>query len=398
MVVRTGIAYDAVAGAANGVRRAVSAALYFDLAPVLDRAQSRLRLDRERLKLVCERHIQALTPLNRIQFSGNGFFLYPSNEVDTEALAEQINISLLELFFGSESRQSGEGLRLLTKESRRQDAPRPPPSLYDSSNGSTRLHASDAAKIGEQQVNRCAMEYGDLEFAFVPVVDFQKGRATSFFCVPVRIREHLSLCGYQEVASSFRDTLDLDIKLFQQTSRFAQKFLQGGIYAGVGASVSYETLVRQKTRQAYQQLLRAAQASENPLLILEIEGLPRGIPAGRVADIVQSVRPFARRIFVRLPDLNAAGSYGGLLGAAGFVMSLRRNTAPDQANQIIRKLLSFCSSQGALSCIDRVDGDAQWNLVRASGARFGVRKSSADDVLDARKAQGQEGGHVHFLA
>jgi hypothetical protein len=380
---------------------------YFDLEPVLERAQYRLKVDRERLKLICERHIQSIAASNQVFFSTTGFYLFGKSGADSQALAEQINLSLLQLFFGSESLQSEQVVKMFRRATLEQASRLlpafTPPQSNGTDDGGMRLDPAEPfpegfVPQGEERPKPSGALSRGLEFAISPVVDFQKGQTASFFCTPFRASEHLPLWGYQSVAGSLPDTLELDAMLLEQAGLFTQKLVRGGIYAGVGASVSYETLARQKSRDAYQRLLRNAQTADNPLLILAIECLPKGIPATRLADIIHCLRPLIRRIFVHLPDASAAATHTGLLGGTGFVMTIPPRTSRGQSGQIIRRLLGFCASQAAVSCIDQIDDDDEWNLVRESGVRFGVSKSSPDELLGLQKPPAEETSPARFQA
>ena len=379
------------------------AIFYFDLEPIRERAQSRLNLDRGRLRLMCERHIQSVAPSSRVFFAEQGFYLFLRSDDEAWEHAEQINLSLIELFFGSEGAPPEPIDRLYRRSAvqyanrlQRSSAPTQIASTSDEKAAGSHPHAFPCSESGSPAA-MTVPECEDLEFAFLPVVDFVKKRTTSFFCAPFRVNGPLSVCGYREVSASLHTTFDLDAKLLRQATLFTEKFTRSGIYAGVAATVNYETLARPRSRNAYQELLRQARAADNPLLILAIEGLPKGIPAGRIGDIVQCVRPFTRRVFVHLPDVQTAAAHIGNIGASGFVMALRRGAPQVETDRIIKVLMGFCTSQGALSCIDRVEDEPLWNLSRALGIRFGVRKSTVETIQDARKARDKEAGQIHFL-
>jgi hypothetical protein len=379
----------------------LDAIFYFDLEPVRAHAQSRLNLDRERLRLICERHILSVAPASRVFFSEQGFYLFLKRDDEAREHAEHINLSLRQLFFGSEAVNPESTERMYRRSTIQHTSrlQRSPASTQPASASDDRPALPLASPYSDSGLPAAMTVPGceDLQFAFLPVVDFVKRRTTSFFCEPFRVSGSLSACGYREVSASLRTTFDLDAKLLRQATLFTEKFTRSGIYAGVATTVNYETLARPRSRNAYQELLRQARAADNPLLILAIEGLPKGIPAGRMADIVQCVRPFNRRVFVHLPDVQSAAAHLGIVGASGFVMALRRDAPHSQSDRIIKSLLGFCASQGALSCINRIEDDDLWKFALTSGIRFGVRKSTVETVLDAKKARDDEAGQIHFL-
>jgi hypothetical protein len=76
-------------------------------------------------------------------------------------------------------------------------------------------------------------------------------------------------------------------------------------------------------------------------------------------------------------------SQTGLLGAAGFVFSLNRGLPDDQVTEETSRLIRFCMGQGAVSSIDNIETQTQWDLVRGAGARFGSWAPTDSNALSA---------------
>src|ERR1700722_8122328 len=77
---------------------------YFDFAPVLARSHA-LRRNPERVQLMCDHCVKRLAPGDTMLAESSGFFLivHSAEGNAAEALAYEINVALLELFFGTDA-------------------------------------------------------------------------------------------------------------------------------------------------------------------------------------------------------------------------------------------------------------------------------------------------------
>jgi hypothetical protein len=352
---------------------------FFDLEAVLQRAKSRWLNDRERLKTICERQVRNIAPNDLLVFSSGGFFLIaPSGaESDAHIRAGQVNLALLQFFFGAESLGADQMVTIFRTAT---------PEEVQQANPHFRLPERAPEKARQDNLPPSS---ADIQFAFAPIEDFRTGRTSTLFCTPVRRSPFGTLYGYRALGESMKDHPAFDLAALDHANAFARRLIQSGLYAAVGTPVGYETLARPRWRKAYQQKLRETRATENPLLLIKIDAIPVGITASRLADIVHCLKPFAKRIFVHLPERTMPLSQTGLLGATGFVFSLSRGLPDDQVTEETNRLIRFCTGQGAVSSIDNIETSTQWELVRAAGARFGSwtltdhNTLSADDHLAA---------------
>jgi hypothetical protein len=346
---------------------------FFDLEAVLRRAKSRWLNDRDRLKTICERQVRNVAPQDLLVFSSGGFFLISASgaEADAHIRAGQVNLGLLQLFFGAESLSTDQMVTMFRSAT---------PEEVRSANPHFKMpkRAQEAAE-GE----KAPPVIESLQFAFAPVEDFRTGRTSTLFCMPFRRTAFGTLYGYRALSDSLRDSPAFDLQALDHSVALTRRLIQASLYAAVGASVGYETLSRPRWRRAYQEKLREMQAIDNPLLLLKIDAIPVGITASRLADLIHCLKPCAKRIFVHLPERTMPLSQTGLLGASGFVFSLSRGLSPDQVTEETNRLIRFSVGQGALSSIDNIETHNQWDLVRAAGARFGAWAPNESNTLNA---------------
>jgi hypothetical protein len=358
---------------------------FFDLEPVLAHTRSALARDPERLRSVCEQHLGVLVACEVLIFSGSGFYLVVQSCADAAAqgLANRINFALRKLFFGTDNLVPEQLATMF-------EGVRPVASAQASRSAANAAKPVDkiAAPVADEIPNmspekRVALvqlaAHGrfpeqNVELSFVPVHDLRHPRVSAFFCSPVSGAQVPSrIYGYRAFQGISRQEWPLvDRAILAYAIKFARKLTAGGIVAAIGTCVNFETLAWSQGRKIYCQALRAIGAGDFPFLILKIEDVPAGTLPGRIAEIVSSVRPLVKRVFVHLPDCDIPTHQCGHLGVTGFVLSLPPRPSPATASGISNWLMRTCEIQVALSCVDHIDGDATLERVRQAGIRFGA--------------------------
>ena len=169
-----------------------------------------------------------------------------------------------------------------------------------------------------------------------------------------------------------KDRASLDEAMLEYGLGFARGMVPTKSATAIIASVSYETLAWSRGRQLYQKALRAADAADNPFLLIK-RSRWRAAPAlraTRLAEIVSMVRPFVSRMFVELSDWDYSLLRGGLLGVAGFMTSLPEGVNLAMAGRIMSNLAQLANAQNAVACIANVSGSNQLAMARTAGIRF----------------------------
>lgn len=334
-------------------------AFAFELEPALRRSGSSLLANLERLRLALEPKIAAAAPAAFVRFAGAAFDLTISARSEAEALgiAFRVNLAVLGFLFGSDGLRRHEHMRLF-RQTRNNDSEKP-------STGSP-------SPVPREPI----------EMRFVPVHDLRRNCVSTFFCTPaVSIGGTHLLYGYKAFQhQSPREFPIIDEALLRFSMLFSQRLKDEGVVAAVGTSVHFETLAWPKGREAYISALKEAGAARDPYLLLKIEEAPGGVPASRLADLVSAVRPFVRRVFVHVPDMDS-GFDGTQVGATGFVASMpSRPTRPIIA-AVAKSLMRICEHQMALACIDSIRSEEALSLVRAIGVRFAAGSVFGDVPL-----------------
>jgi hypothetical protein len=166
----------------------------------------------------------------------------------------------------------------------------------------------------------------------------------------------------------YRPSIDLSVLEFSLALRGARPQTEfGGIIA---ACVGYETLAWSRSRQLYQEALRAARRLGDSDFIIKIDDVPVGTPASRLADMITSLRPFVKRVFVQLPHWDSTLLHSGRIGLSGLCVRLApRMTAPD-LTRLASWLQRTALVQQTFACAIGVPASTTFRLLRDSGIDY----------------------------
>jgi len=103
---------------------------------------------------------------------------------------------------------------------------------------------------------------------------------------------------------------------------FAKRIAQGPRLL-IGWPVHFETLASRNYRNLFIEFCRDIPEEVRKLLILELDGLPEGVPNSRVLEIISVLRPFCRVVNVRVaPEFKRFEVFSGSqIGGVGFSLS-----------------------------------------------------------------------------
>lgn len=185
------------------------------------------------------------------------------------------------------------------------------------------------------------------------------------------------------------DRPSLDEAMLEHCLTMARKIASTKMIAAVATSVAFETLAWSRGRQLYQHALRRANAACNPFLIVKISDIPTGTPVTRLSEIVAMIRPFAKRVFLHVPDVDMHWPLSGNIGVSGLVATLPQKSTPAAAACISTRLVRLAVAQNALTCVEGADRTDAIGIIRAAGTRFASGAGlGLDDKGDAINDRG----------
>lgn len=354
---------------------------HFDLEPVLERAGPTMLRNPNRLNIVCDHCVRSVSQYDDVIFSDTGFYLVVNSCEEPQAtqLARQISIALLRCFFG-EVEPPADLLQSLFRTPTEHELasiaarmPKAPGAAVASVEPASRIEPTTASGDPMVELAVRGIHSGEaFRFGFAPFFDLRRGTVSTFFCDTVRMHDNEIVHQRDSFASiGSRDLPRVDQAMLLQALAFSKRLKESGVVAAVGTNVSYETLAWSKGRQFYQNALRATNSADNAYLIVKIDMVPQGAPASRLQEMVAAIKPFARRVFLELPDGDFDPIQSAQLGAAGYVVFLRPGMAREEIAARAMRLARLCSMREALSCVERIPDLASADRVKAAGVRFG---------------------------
>ncbi|TWA90576.1 hypothetical protein FBY14_10478 [Azospirillum brasilense] len=159
------------------------------------------------------------------------------------------------------------------------------------------------------------------------------------------------------------ETLSLAVSTYNEL--YANKFR----YAQT-IPVHFGTLASSRRRREYIQACRMIPRVLMPFLAFELDGLPTGVPYGRLAEIVAMLRPFARAAMVILHDDAGDLSVYATAGVKG--VGLRLDGREDEPH-ILERVQTFCPGPrkfGMFAYVDGVRTPVELEAAEAAGAAY----------------------------
>ncbi|QCO14675.1 diguanylate cyclase [Azospirillum brasilense] len=159
------------------------------------------------------------------------------------------------------------------------------------------------------------------------------------------------------------ETLSLAVSTYNEL--YANKFR----YAQT-IPVHFGTLASSRRRREYIQACRMIPRVLMPFLAFELDGLPAGVPYGRLAEIVAMLRPFARAAMVILHEDAGDLSVYATAGVKG--VGLRLDGREDEP-RILERVQTFCPGPrkfGMFAYVDGVRNPVELEAAEAAGAAY----------------------------
>ncbi len=363
---------------------------FFDLDSILADATTKpIAPDRHGLKSLAEHCLAQISSDEALIMAPTGFHLivHSARGDAADTIAERVNSALLAALFGEKAAVPQRFAKLF-----RPLHARP----FSAANEDGRPTGKSASTPDEREHGAATNEsirpgresrdsYSELalrgrlpgqnvELLLEPVHDLLRGRSTTFFCTPAFCVDNAPVIrGYKAFQGVSQSELPyIDRAMLAHALKFARRLAQSGVYTTIGTPVSFETLTWSRGREFYQEALRAAGVPDYPSIVLSIGNLPLGITVSRLAELIGYLRPFAKRIFVQLPEADSSLLGSGYLGANGFVLSVPARQSQAQIERVAAWFARACEAQTALSCMDQIDNSDELGVVRRASVRFGL--------------------------
>lgn len=142
----------------------------------------------------------------------------------------------------------------------------------------------------------------DVRFVYRPMLAVRTKIISTFMCLPIRqVHSNFFLSGHDILGPGAfaKQYLDLDKLTARMASRDLDTLARVGGKSLLAIPVHFETLADSRRRTEYVRHCAAAFANHTERVVMELVGLPAGIPQVRLTELVSILRPLGRAIIAR---------------------------------------------------------------------------------------------------
>lgn len=189
-------------------------------------------------------------------------------------------------------------------------------------------------------------------FVFWPMWDVRKEAVIGYRCVPASGNVgSVRAPGSQPKA---RADLQLVLSALKHASDVLLRHLERGERFFVSVTMTYEMLGCPLTRSEISAACRELSNRLRGYLLFEISEIPRGVPAGRLADLAAAVRPFCKGLILHTPfrDRAFAPHAANVAQAMAFDVPIAANAT--EVRQEIDRVRHDAQQSGCLSVLSNV--------------------------------------------
>lgn len=225
-----------------------------------------------------------------------------------------------------------------------------------------------------------------IDTMFRPVWDVRRQVISTYMCTPVRlfpdgtsvegVAALASISDPQRLAAADMDFLTNTVETLDEL--FCNKFR-----LMVSVPVCFETLAARRSRQEYIGLCQSVPTYLRQFLSFEFLRFPDGVPNGRMTELVNELRPFGRRTFLRV-DVRQP-NFTLLVGTGLTGVSTLVNADRGAEARTMEELNSFVAAAeraGLQSCVAGITSTSLAIAARAAGFTFiaGDRVGRTEEV------------------
>lgn len=218
-----------------------------------------------------------------------------------------------------------------------------------------------------------ALDPGVLDFVHHPVWDAVAHVTSTYSCVPRLTRRGFApLTGYA-VLDDMEDVnaiLDLDRRtLLEGVVTFTELFQNRFRYI-LALPVHFETMANTKRRRDYLTTCRVISKYLSPFVTFDLVGLPRGIPLGRLNEIVTALQTVGRMVTARTGEDGADLANYAQCGIKAAGIELNPYTEGTKLALDLEHFSANCLKAGLNAYVDGVRDTRTMDLAVKAGFKF----------------------------
>lgn len=245
---------------------------------------------------------------------------------------------------------------------------------------------SVAAQTEPRKLQLASQEFERIHTMFRPIWDVRRQVISTYMCTPVRLfPDGTSVEGIAALASisDAQRLVARDVDFLIDTVEILDELFRNKFRFMVSVPVCFETLAVRRSRQEYLGLCQSVPPYLRQFLSFEFLRFPEGVPNGRMTELVNELRPFGRRTFLRV-DLRQP-SFAPLVGTGLTGVSTLVNADRDAEGRAMENLNGFVAAAeraGLQSCVAGITSTSLAIAARAAGFTFiaGDRVGGTEEV------------------
>lgn len=164
--------------------------------------------------------------------------------------------------------------------------------------------------------------------------------------------------------------LALDLRVAREAVETALELYDNRFRFILSLPVHFESLAATQRRQELIAVLREIPKHLIPFVAYHLYGVPQGAPAGRLAELVSTLRPLGRTVMIEVEQANADLSAIGGSGARVVNLTLPPGATADRWRQDIARFATNASRHQLLSAVEGVRDLAMEDVCEEAGVRF----------------------------
>lgn len=214
---------------------------------------------------------------------------------------------------------------------------------------------------------------GPPEVRYRPVWDVTQQILSLYMARCCRSRPGRSpLWGYDCLDGSATPTaiLALDMRVAREAVGTALELYDNRFRFILSLPIHFESLAATQRRQELITVLREIPKHLSPFVAYHLYGVPKGAPAGRLAELVSTLRPLGRTVMIEVEQANADLSAIGGSGARVVNLTLPPSAAADRWRQDITRFAANATRLQLLSAVEGVRDLAMEDVCEEAGVRF----------------------------
>lgn len=239
--------------------------------------------------------------------------------------------------------------------------------------------AADAARAGPgftppvEFRSAAPVRAGPPRVRYRPVWDVRKQVLSLYMARCCRERPgRTPLWGYDclDDPADMASLLAQDLRVGREAVETALELYENRFRFFLSLPLHFESLAVTGRRQEVMVMLRAIPRHLLPFMTYHLHGVPDGVPAGRLSDLVSALKPFGRTVMMEMPAPAADLTAEAAAGIRVVNLGLPPGASQERWGPEVTRFAAHAARHHLLPAVEGVDSLAMEDLCEEAGVRF----------------------------